>query len=354
MEQTTLYFRQGSSDKVYQASIEAQDGGYAVNFAYGRRGTTLQTGTKTTTPVSYDAAKAVFNKLVAEKTAKGYTPGEDGTPYQYSDRQASGILPQLLNTIGEEELEALLDDRQHVMQEKHDGRRLILQKTGSTVTGINKLGVLTGFPAIIAEEFRVADADFIIDGEIVGEEYHAFDLLALDGDDLRGRTYQERYLHLINLLASFNHLHIRLVESAYLPRQKRNVFDRLKATNREGVVFKRSDAIYTEGRPNSGGPQLKFKFLDTASFIVIKVNGKRSVSLMLFDGDKVVPVGNVTIPPNHQIPAVGAIIEARYLYAHRGGSVFQPVYLGVRDDIRAEECQIDQLKYKSEPEEVAA
>ena len=311
-------------------------------------------GTKTSIPVSYSAAKAIYDKLVKEKTAKGYTPGADGTSYQGCGKISTGILPQLLNAIDEDQLEALLNDRQHVMQEKHDGRRLMLQKSGNTITGINKLGVVTGFPVIIAEEFRVADADFTVDGEIVGEEYHAFDLLALDGDDLRGRTYQERYLHLMNLMASFNHLHISLVESAYLPRQKRDLFDWLKTRNREGVVFKRSDAIYTAGRPNSGGPQVKFKFVETASFIVIKVNGKRSVSLMVFDGDKVVPVGNVTIPPNHEIPGVGDIIEARYLYAFRGGSLFQPVYLGVRDDIRAEECQIDQLKYKPEPEEVAA
>jgi bifunctional non-homologous end joining protein LigD len=41
MEQTTLYFRQGSSDKVYQASIEQQNGDNVVNFAFGRRGTHL-------------------------------------------------------------------------------------------------------------------------------------------------------------------------------------------------------------------------------------------------------------------------------------------------------------------------
>jgi len=205
------------------------------------------------------------------------------------------------------------------------------------------------FPAIIADEFQIAKADFLIDGEIVGEEYHAFDLLELDGDDLRGRTYQERYLHLMNLLALFYHPHISLVKFAYLPSEKQEMFNRLKAQNKEGVVFKRSDAIYTVGRPNSGGPQLKHKFHETASFIVAKVNGKRSVALTVFDRDKVVPVGNVTIPPNHEVPQVGAIVEVRYLYAYRGGSIFQPVYLGLRDDIRSEECTVDQLKYKAEP-----
>ena len=348
MEHITLYYHEGSSDKVYQAAIESVDGGYVVNFSYGRRGATLATGTKTTSPVSIDDARRIYDKLVREKAAKGYTPGKDGTPYQHGDKRASGILPQLLNSICESQMETLLNDRHHVMQEKHDGRRLMLQKRGTAITGINKLGVLTGFPAVVADEFQVAKADFIIDGEIVGEQYHVFDLLELDGDDLRGRPYKDRYLDLMNFLASFNHRHISLVESASLPGQKRELFDRIKAGGREGVVFKRSDAAYTVGRPSSGGTQLKFKFHETASFIVSKVNGKRSVSLTVFDGDQVVPVGNVTIPPNHDIPPVGAIIDARFLYAFRGGSIFQPVYLGVRDDIRAEECVIHQLKYKSE------
>jgi len=130
MEQITLYYRQGSSDKIYQAAIEPKDGGFVVNFAYGRRGTTLQTGTKTNSLVSYDAAKLIYDKLVREKTAKGYTPGEDGTPYQHSDKQATGILPQLLNTVDEAQLAVLLSDSNHVMQEKFDGRRLLIQKQG--------------------------------------------------------------------------------------------------------------------------------------------------------------------------------------------------------------------------------
>ena len=66
MEPTTLYFREGSSDKVYSASIDPKDGGYVVNFAYGRRGSTLTTGTKTQVPVHYQTAKSIFDKLVRE------------------------------------------------------------------------------------------------------------------------------------------------------------------------------------------------------------------------------------------------------------------------------------------------
>ena len=33
-----LWFREGSSDKIYRAAVEAKDGGFVVTFAYGRRG----------------------------------------------------------------------------------------------------------------------------------------------------------------------------------------------------------------------------------------------------------------------------------------------------------------------------
>jgi len=44
-------------------------------------------------------------------------------------------------------------------------------------------------------------------------------------------------------------------------------------------------------------------------------------------------VGNVTIPSNHEVPQVGDIVEVRYLYYFRGGSLYQPVYLGKRSDL---------------------
>ena len=66
MEHITLYYRQGSSDKIYQAYIEESGGGFIVNFAFGRRGTTLQSGTKTATPVPFADAKKIFDKLASK------------------------------------------------------------------------------------------------------------------------------------------------------------------------------------------------------------------------------------------------------------------------------------------------
>ena len=85
------------------------------------------------------------------------------------------------------------------------------------------------------------------------------------------------------------------------------------------------------------------------------VNAKRSVTLGLYDGDRLVPAGNVTIPPNHAIPDVGDVVECRYLYAYKeSGAIYQPVYLGPRTDIPSSECGVDQLKYKADGESTAA
>src|SRR6266478_1582746 len=318
MEQVTLYFRQGSADKVYQASIEQQNGGYLVAYAFGRRGTTLQTGTKTQSPVSYEEAKRIFDKLVNEKTAKGYTPGEDGTPYQHTDKKkrVAGITCQLLNPIDESEATRLIDDAAFCLQEKLDGRRLLLERRGDEINGINRLGLFVGVPESIRPAARKLPVDFIIDGEAVGDTLHVFDLLRIDGSGVQGQSYQYRYRQLGDLVGKAPGC-ISLVPTALTKAEKALAFCTFKAMKAEGVVFKQLNAPYTPGRPASGGSQFKFKLCETATFIVSHINAMRSVSLTLLDGSKTVPVGNVTIPPNHDQPVPGAVVEVKYLYCFK-------------------------------------
>jgi bifunctional non-homologous end joining protein LigD len=353
--QTTLYYRQGGSDKIYQAAIEEVPGGFVVNFAYGRRGATLQTGTKTTSPVTREEAQKIHDRLIASKTAKGYTPAADGTPYQATGDEGrnSGIHCQLLNPVDENDLPGLLGDSRHVLQEKHDGRRLLVRKHCGEIHGINRRGLVVSLPRPIAEAAGKLPVDILIDGEAVGDVLHAFDLLEIAGHDVRPRGYLDRFAGLLRLLGPDDA--IRPVSTVTEPDDKKVLYRTLLMTGAEGVVFKNQDAAYTSGRPASGGPQLKFKFVASASFIVAAVNRKRSVALALLDGGGEVPAGNVTIPPNHDIPSVGEVIEARYLYAFReSGHIYQPVYLGRRDDIPAEDCTVSQLKFKSESLEGSA
>ena len=348
-EHITLYFKQGSSDKVYNASLEeVEDNRFVVNFAYGRRGATLTTGTKTKSPLGYDSARNIYNKLVKSKTSKGYVPGAEGPQYVHTDADTrnTGISCQLLNFIEEAEAERLIKDDDWWMQEKYDGKRMLLRKA-DVVTAINRNGLSVGAPDAIITQADSLDQTYIVDGEAVGETLFVFDLLDVDQNDIRSAPYGQRLAQLEQI--GFGGA-IVLAETAKTQQEKQRLYDRLRASGAEGIVFKQHTAPYTAGRPNSGGPQVKFKFYATASVVVTKLNVKRSVAVAVRNGEQFIEVGNVTIPPNKDIPPMNAVIEVRYLYAYQGGSLYQPTYLGARDDMQVEDCVIAQLKYKKAAE----
>ncbi|MCZ7645936.1 MAG: WGR domain-containing protein [Planctomycetota bacterium] len=348
IESASLYFREGRSDKEYHARIEEASGGYVVTFAFGRRGSTLQTGAKTASPVPLAAARKIFEKLVASKMAKGYSPGPDGTPYAGTEKaeRDTGLRPQLLNAISEDEAEAYLRDDAYWAQEKVDGRRVLVRKTGGEVNGINRSGLIVALPQPVVDRALKSKADFVLDGEAVGDRLLAFDCLLIGPARLEAHPYRQRWSALVDLIGK-KQGSIEVLPAVCALHAKRTFLRLMRERNAEGVVFKRHDAPYTPGRPASGGPQVKLKFHATATCIVSAGRkGKRSVALEVLDGGKRITVGNVTIPVNQAIPKPGSLVEVRYLYWMPGGSLIQPVILGVRDDVGIESCLVAQLKPK--------
>ncbi|MCP5051708.1 MAG: WGR domain-containing protein [bacterium] len=346
-ESITLYFQKGKSDKMYQAFLQEVEGGFTVNYAFGRRGTTLKTETKTKEPLDYDKAKKVYDKLIKSKMAKGYTEGESGTPYIHTDKESqyTGIDCQLLSEILLPKAKECIEDDGYFAQEKHDGKRLLLSKGETDITAINKKGISCGAPEPVIESAKGMPPNSIIDGETVNEMVYAFDLLKNKGLDTRNSPYEDRLEQLEKTTFGDS---IRVVTTARTSAEKQGLFDRLEKNGAEGIVFKKRSAEYLPGSPAGGGDQFKYKFYKTASVIVSKQNDKRSVAMEIIDRGQKMLVGNVTIPPNKDVPAVGSVIEVRYLYAYEGGSLYQPTYKGVRDDVDAEECLINQLIYKKE------
>ncbi len=355
-KQTTLYYREGSSDKVYHVSLEPNGSPehFLVRFAFGRRGSTLQTGTKTHAPVDYDTALRTFNQLVAAKLAKGYTPGESGTPYQHTGHEgrSTGIYPQLLEAVADTHaLGHLLIDPLYCAQEKHDGKRLLLRKRDNIVEGINRKGLVVAVPGNIASEAMRLPGDFLLDGEALGDTLHVFDVLESRGGDHRAQPYIDRLAVLQELVLMHGSPSIVPVYTACQAREKTGLYARLRGQFKEGIVLKLLTAPYAPGKTCGSVVALKYKFIESASFVVTLVHPtRRSVSLGLYAGSEIVEAGNVTIPPNHDIPTPGTVVEARYLYAFRqSGAVYQPCYLGEREDIEPSECTVSQLKYRCEP-----
>ncbi|WP_061254253.1 WGR domain-containing protein [Leptospira interrogans] len=348
LNKISLYYQGDGSDKVYHVNIDPEGDGYVVHFAFGRRGSSLQTGTKTSKPVSYEAAQKIMRQLVNSKMAKGYTEIESGTPYLHSTKEerVSGIHCQLLNPIDEEELSTYVEDDQYGAQEKLDGNRMMIRKIGDNVEGINRKGLIIAISQILHDHSLSFSEDFILDGEVIGDVFFPFDIFSKDGKDIQHLPYQERYAILESILKDQDEIFhiVKLVKST---KGKKVLLEELREKQKEGIVFKDLNAPYKAGRPSSKGSQIKFKFYETATVSVETVNLKRSVSMRLYNGNEWVSVGNVTIPVNFAIPKENDIIEVRYLYAYKGGSLYQPTYLGVRTDADENDCDLKQLKYKN-------
>lgn len=362
LAKTSLYYAEGSSDKEYHAEIAEVDGGNVVNYRYGRRGAALTVGTKTSVPVDFAEAKRIYDKLVKEKTSKGYTPDVSGAPYQGTENAGlkTDFTPQLLNPIAEDEALRLIDDDRWAAQEKMDGERRAAHADKSGVNGINRKGLSVPLPQVIANELNLLAAThgpLRVDGELVGDILHVFDLHVCKGQCIRAAPWFHRIRLAEAVLAECQS--IKTVPVAIFREKKQALWQRVQRNHGEGVVFKRLDCPVKMGRPNTGGDWLKFKFTASASCCVMEVNsGKRSVKIGLLGsrpdvilGQTMIPVGNVTIPPNHDVPVAGDIVEVGYLYAYPGGSLYQPVYRGKRLDLDRSACSMGQLKFKPEGRE---
>lgn len=343
-----LYYKEGTSDKEYHVHLLQSGKLYLVNIEYGRRGSSLTSASKTPKPVDLDKAVAIFVKQVHEKKLKGYTEGAGQTPYVGGNKEdkITGVLPQLLNNIEEEDLDHYFDDDNYCLQEKKDGKRILLRKQESVCEAINRKGLLVGFPGGIESAMLQIPGNFLADGELIGETIYLFDILEYAGTDLRKEEYRQRYDVLCSTMAGKT-LPLRVVEAVFTAPTKRHAFALYKEQGVEGVVFKRVDKPYKPGRPASKGDQLKFKFTNTCTCQVSALNekGKRSVYIQMLDGNQLVDVGKVTVLPNFDVPKIGAYVEIKYLYRHVHGALYQPVYLGERDDLDQPD-QISTLKIK--------
>jgi bifunctional non-homologous end joining protein LigD len=344
---------EGSANKQYQLRLVAEGDGYRVLTQYGPIGGRQTAGEKTAGgPVPLAQAEKVFEKEHKARLAKGYRVVGDAPPELQAATTAvdSGARPQLLNAIDRADIEAYLLDPDWMMQIKFDGERVLIRRHEGRIEGINRKGQLRPLPievVSVIEDLRCGDGT-LLDGELIGTTYCAFDLLALDGSDLRPLGALDR-AHCLHALIGTEPSPIVLARCAQTSAEKRAMLSQAELDGEEGVVLKRMSASYTEARPNSGGPALKLKFTESATVRVAAINaGKRSVAMEVVDGTGAwIGVGNCTIPPNVPIPAQGSLFEARYLYyLGLGGALFQPVYAGPRHDIAPDECSINQLKHK--------
>jgi bifunctional non-homologous end joining protein LigD len=358
-----LFFQEGSSDKVYNARIVEDRGTYTVAVEWGRRGSTLSSGSKAVR-VTLAVANRKFDSLVREKTNKGYEqitatvkpapvapPDGEGSGSKVGGQRARvGPGAQLLTALEDDALAGFLADDSVVAQQKVDGQRVLVH-VGPTHLATNRDGQPTQIPARLLAGLDYLPHGTILDGEVVGDAYWLFDVLQLAGEDVRGRGYLDRWALLDEELEPALGDTARILPLALGKRAKQVLHDKLRHASAEGIVFKQRAAPYTSGRPASGGTQRKYKFVRSVDVVVLE-NAGNAYRMAVYDGRALFEIGKVfagtTNASRKELDlrlgrGEHPVCEVRYLYATDEHQLYQPVFVTIRDDKIATACLRDQL-----------
>jgi bifunctional non-homologous end joining protein LigD len=249
---------------------------------------------------------------------------------------------------------ARLLDPTYAVQQKFDGERTLIHVEKHSITAYNRDGLTSRISKDIlshAQRFTPL-APLMFDGEWIRQvkSFYSFDLLELEGTNLRNQKFIDRIGLLGELLqpgaTSFIHAARTEIEEA----GKIALLTQIRDSNLEGIVLKRLAGIYTLRRETR---DYKHKFTHDASFIVLRRNEKASVDLGVYDDNhKIVDVGSVQIRnayfDRNLKDGVGTVLEIRYMHAFSDSNqIYQPRMIAIRKDVHPDDCLLSQLRYKA-------
>lgn len=260
------------------------------------------------------------------------------------------IEPMLARTAQPSRLQQLLNDDTWAIEQKIDGKRMLVQVADREARAFNRTAQEIECPEYIAADFdgKPFEAEWLFDGEYLNNTYYVFDcIMAPVSDDWHQATFGTRRDLLERLFGRIRMANTVLVPQAQGLHMKTDLFKKIKDNRGEGVMFKNLNARYTAGVRSHD--MLKWKFVETADVVVTETfrEGKdQAISIGIYHDGQLVDAGGCKIPTN----LVGVlqpqdVIECKYLYGTKDHKLYQPVFLKVRDDKPAGDCTTEQLKY---------
>lgn len=306
----------------------------------------------------------------------------------FADRS---IRPMLIGADGE-----AFDDPDYIYELKLDGERCIAYldpKTGTELINKRQLKMLSKVPEL-SELHRHVKKRCILDGELfclvdgkpdfstiqrrslmsnriridlAARQYPAsfvaFDILVLGSDPVMDRPLMERKKLLQGAVKSEE---ARFAVSRYVEEKGIALYEQAAKLGLEGVVAKRRDSVYVQGKRTKDW--IKIKNLLDDDFVVCgwlpKENGMISLVLgqyrdgaLIYKGHVTLGVGGRTfrviashpraegppfaVPPNHEEAEwirPELVCTVKYMERTASGGLRHAVFKGLRDDKGPEEC----------------
>jgi bifunctional non-homologous end joining protein LigD len=157
---------------------------------------------------------------------------------------------------------AAFDDPDYLFELKHDGFRALAYLQDGECKLISRRQNTLAFRSLKNNLANLSVGSAIIDGEVVCLDSHgksrfdellslkaqpilyAFDLLWLNGEDLRQQPLIDRKNRLHDLICA--HQHMRLIYAQHIEGKGREFFREACARDLEGIVAKRKNSVYRD------------------------------------------------------------------------------------------------------------
>jgi bifunctional non-homologous end joining protein LigD len=254
-------------------------------------------------PESVLSGRRVTRGPTRSKALRGIHPSADAL--------LAKVWPPMLATLSEP---GSAPEREYVYEVKYDGYRALAACSGGAVAvkSRNELDFQSRFPFVVEPLKGLGVGEAVLDGELIaldangvsdfqhlGEPslqhlYAVFDLLWLEGEDLRSRPLEERRELLESVLANTQ---APLVLAERIEGTESDALAQARARHLEGVIAKRKGSAYVGTR---GPDWRKLKVLGTAELAIAGYtpisNGSPQVGALLVahrSGDKLVFAGKV-------------------------------------------------------------
>lgn len=245
-------------------------------------------------------------------------------------------------------LQEYLNDDNLALEPKYDGSRIIVNVIGDSVSGFNRLGLLTWFFSsytAFSDLRKVCknDEEWMFDGEYIDGRIYIFDLLHVPSGYLLEKPFSYRSALLRKLFYDRPPMCTEIVPQAIGTEAKTKLFERCEGLGIEGVVFKKLDALYVPGsRTNS----IKFKFWKEADFCIRELNKggkKESVEIGLYTGTGWDYLTGARLISKYSHLKVDDVVTVRYLRVSEDKHLINPTIVRPRTDKYPTQCTVDQL-----------
>ena len=313
----------------------------------------------------------------------------------------TSTLPKRLQPMLATLTDAPFDDKNWIFEDKYDGFRMVAVTKGGKVTLYSRNGKIISHNYIeVAKALEGVKGDAVIDGELVALDksgvshfqflqnalrnkaklqYRAFDLMFQDGEDLRGLPLTERKKRLKAILPK----HKLVAYSRHRLASGVKFFEEAERKGLEGIMAKRADSKYLSGARTDNW--LKIKTSKRQEVVIAGFTAPRrtrpffgALTLALRVGDSWRYIGHVGTGFSHDVLAElhGKLIKLRTAKSPFGkktkdeavttwvkpqlvaevkftewtssGEMRHPVYLGLREDKRAEDVTREREEHRAD------